>query len=78
MSDLETNQARLVAALETLEAKIKALKSGDATGAANLELTAKVSSLEAQIEILKEAGSETMKDLDMALAQLADLGVSHG
>ena len=78
MSNLEANQARLMAALETLEFKIQALKSGDATEAANAELTAKITSLEAQVETLKEAGSEAIKDLDIALAQLEDLGVSHG
>ena len=78
MSDLESNQARLMAALKTLETKVQVLKSGDTVQVANADLRAQVTALEGQVEILKDAGTEAMKDLDLALTQLADLGVSHG
>lgn len=78
MSDIETNQARLMTALKTLETKISALKSGDAAQVANAELTAHITALEKKVTILREAGAEAVKDLDLALTQLADLGVTHG
>lgn len=66
MVDLDTNQARMTAALSALENKIQAL-------------TAKVSDLEGELTRLREAGEGALKDLDQALAQIDELGSnSHG
>ena len=74
MSDLETNQTRMLRALQALEARIAALKSGDSTQAVNADLKAQVAALEGRIQTLTSASEETLKDLDLALGQLAQLG----
>jgi len=69
----------MIAALQTLEGKISALKAGDETQAANQALTQQVQALEARVAELRAAGEETVKDLDLARGQLADLaGGAHG
>ncbi|MGB0718064.1 MAG: hypothetical protein ACPGO7_01910 [Alphaproteobacteria bacterium] len=66
MVDLDTNQARMIAALSALENKIQVL-------------TAKVSDLEGELTRVREAGEGALKDLDQALAQIDELGSnSHG
>lgn len=75
MSDLETNHARMLTALSRLETKIQALKSGDAAEATQAAQISRITDLEAQVETLQQASQETLKDLDLALAQLADLGI---
>ena len=79
MATLEQNQARMLSALQTLEAKISAAKSSDPLRADNARLKAYIVQLEAQVATLNAAGQETMKDLDLALGQIAALkGASHG
>lgn len=79
MANLEENQERLLKALSTLEGKIATAKSNDPLRAENESLKAYVAQLEGQITTLTQAGQETMKDLDLALGQIAALkGTSHG
>ena len=79
MANLEENQARMLAALQALEAKISTAKSSDPLRAENQGLKAHIVQLESQIAALNTAGQETMKDLDLALGQIAALkGASHG
>ncbi len=79
MSSLEENQNRMLAALQALEAKIAEVRSGDQTAGENQALRAEVQSLQTQVATLKSAGEEAVKDLDLALGQLADLaGGAHG
>jgi len=78
MSDLETNQARFLAALEALDRRVQALKAGDSPSDTQA-LQAQVTTLEAQVADLRASGQETLKDLDLALAQLGDLlGAARG
>ena len=63
----------MVSALHALEAKIRALKSGDEVHMANAALQGQVHTLESQVANLRQAGEEAVHDLDLALHQLADL-----
>ena len=69
----------MLSALQMLELKINALKNSDGVHADNQALQAQVSQLQSQVATLKQAGEETLKDLDLALGQIADLsGGDHG
>ena len=63
----------MLAALQALEAKIVEVRRSDPTTGENQALRAEVQSLEAQVALLRTAGEEAVKDLDLALGQLADL-----
>lgn len=79
MADLEQNQARVLAALEALEAKVAALKSGNPLAEENTALKTQLAQLESKALALKVAGEEAVKDLEMALGDLAALKeAAHG
>ena len=63
----------MLAALQALEARIVEVRRSDPTTGENQALRAEVQSLEAQVALLRTAGEEAVKDLDLALGQLADL-----
>ncbi len=79
MADIDTNQARLGAALKALELRISVMASGDqAIGAENQNLIAKIETLEAEIARLRQVGTQALEEIDVVLDHLDKWEADNG
>ncbi len=79
MADIDTNQARLWAALKALELRIGVLASGDgAISTENQALIAKIEALEAEVARLREVSAQALEEIEGILGQLDEWEAANG